>query len=389
MKIFCTSLVALSFSTSAFAFECDNEIDKAAPSWVNKYGLNTDPKFMFGYAQIIPQKNQSLQEINEQLKANALADLSTSINSEVSRTIVSRRDNLGNDQAVIQSSAESNISTGQLSSSDSFIDQKECIAYARVAIEKANIPFISAVSFLRLLKQKTIFNTVKLSEIDAANGLLETLPDIAAQAGPSATAQLASLTPELKSIETEVNSRKIDILASSLATFSGSKRKELELAEEILALIEKIGQTGQSSTRHANQQKIATQTRDAISQILATNKIAVGWIRTNEAVDEAIRGVIENSPEKYWAAPTRSDAEGLKKMASGYELKRILYLELSTTKSRKFGIDEVDITLQLINLPIDKNISPKTQTVKGKAIGRPISDEIIAEKVSGLLKSAL
>ena len=389
MRLIVTGVALLLFVSDAIAYQCDEASAKKVPVWVNQYGLNTNPDFMFGYSQLIPAKKQSLQSINEKLKANALADLATNVNSEVSRTIVSTRDDLGNDQAVIESSAESNISTGQLSSVDSFIDQKACIAYARVAIEKANIPFISAMSFLRLMKQKTVFNTIKLSEIDAANSLLETLPSIASRAGQSATAQLASLTPELNSIETEINSRKIDILASSLSIFSGSKRKELELAEEILGLIVIVEQAGQSSARHANQQKKASQIREAIAQILATNKIAVGWMKSNNAVDEAIRKVIENSPDKYWAVPYRLDAEGLKKAASEYELKQALYLELATNKARKFGIDEVDITLNLTYMPVEGSSPPKTQTVTGKAIGRPISGEIIAEKVSALLRDAL
>lgn len=389
MRLIATSIALLLFVNDAVAYQCDEASAKKVPVWVNQYGLNTNPDFLFGYSQLIPAKKQSLQSINEKLKANALADLATNVNSEVSRTIVSTRDDLGNDQAVIESSAESNISTGQLSSIDSFIDQKECIAFARVAIEKANIPFISAVSYLRLMKQKTVFNTIKLSEIDAANSLLETLPSIASQAGQSAIAQLASLTPELNAIETEINSRKIDILTSSLSIFSGSKRKELELAEEILDLIEKVERSGQSSARHAGQQKKASQKREAIEKILATNKIAVGWMKTNSAVDEAIRKVIDNSPDKYWAVPNRSDAEGLEKTASEYELKQTLYLELATNKARKFGIDEVDITLNLAYLPVAGGVSPKTQTLKGKAIGRPISDEIIAQKVSALLRDAL
>lgn len=389
MRFIAASLSLLLNVNVALAYECNEAAVKDTPAWVSQYGLNTNPEFMYGYAQLIPKEKQSLQSVNEQLKANALADLSTSINSEVSRTILSLRDNLGNDQAFIQSSAESNISTGQLSSVDSFIDQKECVAYARVAIEKANIPFISAISYLRLMKQKTVFNTIKLSEIDAANNLLEGLPNIASQAGQSATAQLASLTPELNSIEAEINSRKIDILASSLSIFSGSKRKELELADEILGLIKKVEQAGQSSARHASQQKNASQTRQAILQVLASNKIAVGWMQTNNAVNEAILETIEGGPDKYWVASGISDPEGLRKAASGYELTQTLYLELTTNKVRKFGIDEVDITLNLTYTADKSSVSPRTQTVKGKAIGRPISDDIIAKKVASLLSNAL
>jgi hypothetical protein len=389
MRGILTGLLLLLAAENAYAFKCDKDNAKRPPIWVSQYGLNTNPDFMYGYAQLIPKKKQSLQRINEQLKANALGDLSTSINSEVSRTVISQRDNLGNDQAFIQSSAESNISTGQLSSIDSFIDQKECIAYARVAIEKANIPFISAVSYLRLMRQKTVFNTIKLSEIEAANSLLAGLPDMAAQSGQTATTQLASLSPELTSIETEINSRKIDILALSLSIFSGSKRKELELAAEILDLIKKVEQSGQSPARHASVQKNASQKHQAILQVLASDKIAIGWIKTKTAIDGAILKAIDKNPDKYWAAPTSTDAEELKKTAAEFELKQTLYLELTTQKARKFGIDEVDITLSLSYAPVQSSIAPTTLNLAGRAIGRPISDDIIAEKVSSLLAKAL
>ena len=99
--------------------------------------------------------------------------------------------------------------------------------------------------------------------------------------------------------------------------------------------------------------------------------------------------LINGVNDKYWA-PTHSDTqEKLVIKANDYKLQQALFVTITSDTSQKFGIDEAEIIINLNFIDTKSGSAVRTETLKTKAIGRPINNEIIADKIRKTIEGVL
>jgi hypothetical protein len=120
---------------------------------------------------------------------------------------------------------------------------------------------------------------------------------------------------------------------------------------------------------------------------MGSTQIAVGWQTGNLALDAALETFFETRHEKYWRAAQATDIDKLNDLKRAYDLKTSLFIQATSKTTRNFGIDEVDIRIELTYM--DDKSPPNTKQMITKAIGRPVNDEAIADKIISTLAQEL
>lgn len=383
----CLSWLSL---TQAEAYRCSKSNAQTPPEWMSSFGLNNDAGQLFGYAQTRPSKEQSLSDMDQVLKTMALSDLSLNIRSDVSSSIVSEQafaNGETSEKMLIAGKTESSISIGMLSGSQLFIDEAKCIAYARVSITKSDLPYIIALSDFRDYQ-------VKLADGQASLGDVLRLPDLLAnlrKAGQTSdtSGQLASMQSQIE--RTQKDSKKLEVILRLKEIRSADKtvaaiRKD---AASIVTLADELSEFDASSTDIKAAGNEAREILAEIDKIYAKPIIAVSWSSVAQETNETLLDLINGVNDKYWA-PTHSDTqEKLVIKANDYKLQQALFVTITSDTSQKFGIDEAEIIINLNFIDTKNGSAVRTETLKTKAIGRPISNEIIADKIRKTLEGVL
>ncbi|NBR51059.1 MAG: hypothetical protein EBT87_04785 [Alphaproteobacteria bacterium] len=357
---------------------------------MSSFGLNNDAGQLFGYAQTRPSKEQSLSDIDQALKTMALSDLSLNIRSDVSSSIISEQafaNGEASEKMLIAGKTESSISIGMLSGSQLFIDEAKCIAYARVSITKSDLPYIIALSDFRDYQVKLADGQASLSDVLRLPDLLANLRKTGQTSDTSG--QLASMQSQIE--RTQKDSKKLEVTLRLKEIRSADKtvaaiRKD---AASIVTLADELSEFDASSPDIKAAGNEAREILAEIDKIYAKPIIAISWSSVAQETNATLLNLINGVNDKYWA-PTHSDTqEKLVIKANDYKLQQALFVTITSDTSQKFGIDEAEIIINLNFIDTKNGSAVRTETLKTKAIGRPISNEIIADKIRKTLEGVL
>jgi hypothetical protein len=374
----------------AEAYRCSESKAQPRPEWMRSFGLNTDASQLFGYAQTRPSKTQTLSEIDQVLKTMALSDLSLNIRSDVSSSVVSEQgfvDGETSEKMLIAGKTESTLSFGMLSGSQLFIDEAKCVAYARVSIVKSDLPYILALSDFRDYQLKLAAGNASLSDVSRLPDLLANLKK--AGQTPGTRSQLTSMQSQIDRTQADSKLREVSLRLDDIRTADKAVAALRKDAVAIISLTDELSKRVPSppdiNAAGNEAQKILAE----IDQIYAKPLIAVSWTSTDQETHGALLDLIDGTKDKYWA-PAHSDTQDkLIAKANDYKLRQALFVSISSDTNRKFGIDEADIIINLHFINTENGSPIRTETLKTKAIGRPINNGIIADKIRKTLESVL
>lgn len=380
--------LALGVVDEASAYTCAPGNQKPQPGWVASFGKNADAGVIFGYAQTKPQAGRALVDISQLLKSRALSDLALNIRSNISSKISSElsiTSDAEQDITMIESAAESNLSLNTVSDTQIYIDEQACMIFARVSLARADLPYILALSDFQQFTARLNFEMATANELTRFSALLEGL--ISAEIGATAImrAQHAALKGDIERATKLARNREIVLMAQQLPTLTGSPKQKKKFAKRLLSLLQENGNAlnpaqEQSKTR-------AEQLLTEIDALTGSAKMAVGWQTDNPVLNVALGAFFETRQGKFWRATQGTDIDKLGDIMRAYELKTSLFIEASSKTTRKFGIDEVDIIIELTYIADKAPLNKKQMTTK--AIGRPINDKAIADKIISTLAQQL
>ena len=374
----------------ASAYECSGVSELAPPNWVVDYGSNDDQSIVYGYAALKPQRNQTLDQINQLLKANSIGDLALNIRASVESAISSEQTFI-NDKATektkIVSKTKSDLSLSNLSGTLIFIDQLNCIAFARTGLAKADLPFIFALSDFRNFQKILNEGTASLQDIkgfDKTLALLET-----AGASSSSKNNFLAMAQEISRTSVKAKIAEIKIRVRTASQIDLEPQRKKSEATKVLELIKELEVTEIDEAQYSNEKDLAKDILNQIDAVLGKELIAVAWSVENETLAAGLNQYFSEASEQYWLPDLINTAENLGEITAKYNLDTALFLTIQTNKSRKFGIDEVDIEVGIEYISPSNKTENKTQKIETKAIGRPVLDEDIAKKIRLALERAL
>jgi hypothetical protein len=376
--------------TSADAYECSGVSQLAPPKWVVDYGSNDNQSIVYGYAALKPQRNQTLDQINQLLKANSIGDLALNIRASVESAISSEQTFI-NDKATektkIVSKTKSDLSLSNLSGTLIFIDQLNCIAFARTGLAKADLPFIFALSDFRNFQKILNEGTASLQDIkgfDKTLALLET-----AGASSSSKNNFLAMAQEISRTSVKAKIAEIKIRVRTASQIDLEPQRKKSEATKVLELIKELEVTEIDEAQYSNEKDLAKDILNQIDAVLGKELIAVAWSVENETLAAGLNQYFSEASEQYWLPDRINTAENLGEITAKYNLDTALFLTIQTNKSRKFGIDEVDIEVGIEYISPSNKTENKSQKIETRAIGRPVLDEDIAKKIRLALERAL
>jgi hypothetical protein len=380
--VFC--FMALAASDKAAAYTCAPQNQKPQPIWVGSFGQNADAKVIFGYAQTRPQAGRALVDIAQLLKSRALSDLALNIRSNVSSKISSELSITSNaardaerNVTMIESAAESNLSLNAVSDSQIYIDEQACMIFARVSLQRADLPYIVALSDFQQFTARLDFATASMDSLSQFRAFLGDLNSAVAGATNLVRAQHSALKGDIDRTENLARNREIEVMTAQLPNLTGAPKERQKFARRLLSLVQANGD--EVSPAQAQSKKQAEQILSQIDALMGSAQIAVGWQTGNAALNEALEAFFATRQEKYWRAAQATDLEKLSDIKQAYDLKNSLFIEATSKTTRKFGIDEAEIIIELTYSA--EKTPPNTKQMKTKAIGRPINDKAIADKI--------
>jgi len=384
-------LFSLALSPSAQAFDCDPDEKVSRPNWMSTFGQNTDAQMIYGFAQTKPQRRQSLSDITQLLKNNAMADLALNIQSNVSSNISTELSLDGdekNERTTIQSAAQSSLSIGALSDTRNFVDTSRCMVFTRVSLQRKDVPYVLAISKLRQFETALTSETISLEELAQLPDLLQDLALASETAATATQQQFEAAQSDLRRLSDTVRDREIALKSAQLETRVNTPRQKRDLLESLLALLDAKG-PALSSEDEALKQK-AQSLLSSLENIVGSNLTAVSWSPLSPSLQATLGGFFSERTQKYWMPDknpeTTQNAQNLAEAAQRYELKSALFIDVTTLQKRQFGIAEVDITLELNYFTPRDGISVKRDKLTGRAIGRNLNDKIISDKIIAILE---
>ncbi len=387
-------LFSLALSPSAQAFDCDASEKISRPNWMSTFGQNTNAQMIYGFAQTKPQRRQSLSDITQLLKNNAMADLALNIQSNVSSNISTELSLDGDEKSertTIQSAAQSSLSIGALSDTRNFVDTSRCMVFTRVSLQRTDVPYVLALSKLRQFEKALTSQTISLEELAQLPNLLQDLALASETAAPLTQQQFKAAQSDLRRLSDTVRDREIALRAAQLGTLMGTPRQKRDFLKNLLSLLDAKGAPLSTADR-ATKQK-AQGLLSSLENIVGSQLTAVSWTRLSPSLQTALGGFFAQRTQKYWMpeapAEVTPDPQSLAEAAQRYELKSALFIEVTTLQKRQFGIAEVDITLELNYFNPSDGVSVKQDKLTGRAIGRNLNDKIISDKIIAILDGKL
>ena len=374
----------------ANAYECSEVSQLAPPKWVVDYGSNEDQSIVYGYSALKPQRNQTLDQINQLLKANSIGDLALNIRASVESAISSEQtfiDDKATEKTKIVSKTKSNLSLSNLSGTSIFIDQLNCIAFARTGLAKADLPFIFALSDFRNFQKILNEGSASLQDIksfDKTIALLET-----AAASSSSKNNFLAMAQEISRTSVKAKIAEIKIRVRTASQIDLEPQRKKSEATKVLELIKELEVTEIDEAQYSKEKDLAKDILNQIDAVLGKELIAVAWSVENETIAAGLNQYFSEASEQYWLPDRINTAQNLGEITAKYNLDTALFLTIQTNKSRKFGIDEVDIEVGIEYISPSNKTGNKTQKIETKAIGRPVLDEDIAKKIKLALERAL
>ena len=381
-------LLLLGASGQASAYTCAPENQKPQPSWVASFGQNADARVIFGYAQTRPQTDRALVDVTQLLKSRALSDLALNIRSDVSSKISSElRVTNDAEQGVVrmESAAESNLSLNAVRDTQIYVDEQACMILARVSLQRSDLPYIVALSDFQKFSSQLDFDAASIDNLSLFSSLLDDLTSAVVGASDLVRAQHSALQGDIERARKLALNREIVLMTQQLPTLTGAPKDKQQFASRLLSLLQEKGD--ELSPAQAQSKNNAKQLLDEIDALMGSTQIAVGWQTGNLALDAALETFFETRHAKYWRAAQATDIDKLNELKRAYDLKTSLFIQATSKTTRNFGIDEVDIRIELTYM-VDKS-PPNTKQMITKAIGRPVNDEAIADKIISTLAQEL
>lgn len=379
----------MSSISTANAYRCSTSSQLERPDWMQTYGLNNNDEQIYGFSETRPKWRQSLEEINQLLQAQALSNLAINIRANVKSSIVSEQTYINDkseERTVIKGSTASQLSLGFLSGTQYFIDQNNCVAYARVGIPKSQLPFVFAYSDFKMHQQKLEDGNVSMADISDFK-LIEAVLNETINSG-SAEFLVESVKLELKRAKADTDIAEVELRTRQSTREDGPAREQLKKVNRILSAIETLNANGLESDRLNKSREKLEQVKDTISAILGKNLTAIFWT-ADDIANEAVEGVLQRNRERFYYTKSIGSLEGLIKQAKNYELKDVIHIVIQKKNGRRLSFDEVDISIELHYIDTLTAQRTKSETTQFKAIGRPITDEAIKSKIEDRLEGLL
>ena len=389
MAVFIT---AWSAHGTAEAYLCAAANATPRPDWVAQFGNNGAQTHVFGYAQTRPRMAQSLDALHATLKSQALADLALNIKSNVTSEVSTTQLFLGDNaqsRTEIVGRASSILSLNLLDGTRTYIDETKCIAYARVQLSRDDLPFVLALSEVERFERQLNVRLAPLEDIARLPVLLANLQQAADIASVPTAKHYAALEPQLGQLRFKAREQEIGLRFEKFETPNTPARKKLAEAAAILALIAEQNRTNQKMSKQtaAIQHQLTKRTAE-IESVLGSDKTIVGWTTLGPAADGILHETVAQTGKPYWHPALRTMSETAK-TGKNYELKRALWIAIKPTWARRFGIDEVTIAMTLTYFDPETGRVLEEKPLKVKAVGRPIDDAKIADKIAETVKAHL
>jgi len=380
-----------SLSARANETVCVTGASDPRPDWINSFGSNEETLKIYGYSQFGPKAGQTREQFVQNLKNAAIGDLTLNIRTDVKSSIeTSQRFSDGEEvsSADINYSAESQLSLGLLSGTNIFIDENKCLGFARVGMDRQDLPFVLAWSDIKSFEDQVRTQSLDLRSLQSFSKLLQALEESSKNSN-STIGQYNSRQPELERIIVSVKNEEIRIRLGDLENLSGSlsyKRKQLNRLSELLNDVSKARDL--SEIEETKKQEISEQL-DEIGSVVGGSAAALGWSTLSPSLDRKLMGFVEANKAKYWSEGSGEDKDSVVSVMKDYDLDSGLFLDLSLTRSKKFGIEEVSISIEIKRLGEDLREKPGAKILKTKAVGRKVNEEIIASKIFAVVSPEL
>ena len=383
-------VLGFGFLSEAQAFECDVTAQKLEPAWAAQIGTNSDLQTVYGYAQTTPQSGQSFTDVLRVLKSNALADLALNIRSNVSSEISTEMNFDGDnasDKTSIKAASQSSLSFGALGGTQNYVDHRACMVFTRVSLKRIDIPYVLALSEFRQFEAALKSTPLTMPQLAELPRLLSGLQTAAKSATPATQQQYGILAPEIEQVSALARDQEIALMAAQIGSLTGSPKQKRDFLQRLSKL---LGDKGNEATQTDLEIKQAVdETLAALNSVVGSKLTAVSWRAQSAGVNDGLQSYFAKSGDTYWLAGTSDDAAKLLDLSSQYDLSSAVFIDITMATARQFGIDEVAIDIQMNFYANGKPQPGRTKTVSGKAIGRPINDTIISQKIISLIEAAL
>lgn len=375
----------------ANAYKCEPSRQGVEPSWVRAFGKNSEPLSIYGYAQLVPNRRQSLAELRSELKSLALADLALNIQADVTSSITSQQQFTNNSEqqrTEILSAAKTSLRVFDLSL-DTFINERTCSAFGRVSFSRGDVPFAISVAEIRRFASRLEGSELSLREIRKIEELILNLEKTAISGSASAKSQLNAFKPELAQIRMRAIEVEAGLQLANLAQLNAHPDEQLEFIDRLLLNLEMLEASAPLTKNQLDGRQAAEERKLEINSVLGSNIISVYWDKKNEPLDSALKAFLEENRATFWRPQGVYDETKFISISSDYKISRNIIFEVNTQTNRKFGIDEVEIQLQMRYLGEGWGTPPRTNSINTKAIGRPIDNDTIASKIKTTIEGAL
>jgi hypothetical protein len=375
----------------ANAYKCEPSRQGVEPSWVQTFGKNSEPLSIYGYAQLVPNRRQSLAELRSELKSLALADLALNIQADVTSSITSQQQFTNNSEqqrTEILSAAKTSLRVFDLSL-DTFINERTCSAFGRVSFSRGDVPFAISVAEIRRFASRLEGSELSLREIRKIEELILNLEKTAISGSASAKSQLNAFKPELVQIRMRAIEVETGLQLANLAQLNSHPDEQLEFIDRLLLNLEMLEASAPLTKNQLDGRQAAEERKLEINSVLGSNIISVYWDKKNEPLDSALKTFLKENRATFWRPQGVYDETKFISISSDYKISRNIIFEVNTQTSRKFGIDEVEIQLQMRYLGEGWGTPPRTNSINTKAIGRPIDNDTIANKIKTTIEGAL
>lgn len=382
-------VLCLAFANRAEASICSGALTAPTPTWVINFGQNTNAQSIFGYAQTRPDKNQTLADVTQILKTQALSDLALNIQANVTSEISADLTFDGNNERSstrINNNAQSNLSFVSVTETITYVNEQSCRVYARVSLLRKDIPYVLAlngfVTTAKVLQNKKATRQTIAGLEDVIAALQQSSKE-----GSAATRQhFASLSGKLDAVRQTANAQSLELHKALMTSQDAPPSARLASATQ---LIEALSKNTDATSSDAGLLADAKALRAKLNAIIGGKLTAVAWSTSNRSVSAGLSTLFEARKENFWLAGTGTTLAALMTQASAYQLKTALFVDITRQINRRFGIDEVDITIKLNYLAVPSGDITQSKTFITKAIGRPINDKAIADKIVAVLQPAL
>lgn len=379
------------FFPGAGASVCAPGTSEQRPDWITSFGSNEDLAKVYGYSQFGPELGQTREQFVQNLKNAAIGDLTLNIRTDVKSSVATSQkfsDGEEVSSADINYSAQSQLSLGLLSGTNIFIDEDKCLGFARVGMDRRDLPFVLAWSDIKSFEDQVRTQSLDLRNLQSLPELLRALEE-SSKNSDSTIGQYASRKPELERIIVSVKNEEIRIRLGDLQNLSGSlsyKRKQLNRLSTLLSEVSKAREL--SEFEEAKKLEISEQLAE-IDSVFGGSAAALSWSTLSPALDTKLMAFVEANKAKYWSQGSGAGKESVVAVMKDYDLEAGLFLDLSLTRSRKFGIEEVVILIEIKRLGGDLQEKPNAKILTTKVIGRTINEEIIASKIFAIVSPEL